>query len=183
MVKYKINKFYFVKNQVSFAILLIFGFSFLVYLFSFNVNAAKVESGVTINPPSPPTAPTAGTCGLQIISGVPINYGQLNVSQVSAEQKVTIKNVGTAPAKVLVSAGDWIGGTSANPIKLYGPEITRVAVSPGMEFAKKIALHKDVTTTLGDLGPGVTGETFWSLYADPKLSGSPHQDVAIDLNC
>jgi hypothetical protein len=34
----------------------------------------------------------AGTCGLQIVSGVPINYGQLNPAQDSAEQKVTIKN-------------------------------------------------------------------------------------------
>src|SRR5437867_4193573 len=168
MVKYKINKFYFVKNQVYFAILLILGFSFLVYLFPFNsVHAAKVESGVTINAPSTTetekicndgidndndgkidandqdcAAPAAtATCGLQIMSGSPINYGQLNVGQVSVEQKVTLRNAGTAPAKVMVKAGDWIGGTSATPIKLYGPEITRVAFTPGMECATKFPLH------------------------------------------
>ena len=53
IVKYKINKFYFVKNQVCIAILLILGFSFLVYLFPFNaVDAAKLQSGVTITAPA-----------------------------------------------------------------------------------------------------------------------------------
>jgi len=38
-----------------------------------------------------PAGPTAGTCGLQIVSGVPINYGQLSIGQDSAEQKVAGK--------------------------------------------------------------------------------------------
>lgn len=170
-----------------------------------DVNAAKLQSGVTINPPSSTTGTcpdansdgvndmtglpcgtptgTAGTCGLQIISGAPINYGQLNIGQVSTEQKVTIKNTGNAPAKVMVKAGDWIGGTAAGPVKLYGPEITRVAVTPGMEFGKKFPLHTAEATILGDLGAGQSGDSFWSLYADPKLSGSPSQEVTIDLTC
>ena len=122
----------------------------MVSILAFNdVYAAKLQSGVTINPPTSTTGTcpdanndgvndvtglpcgsqteTAGMCGLQVISGAPINYGQLNVGQVSGEQKVTIKNIGNAPAKVMVKAGDWNGGTAASPIKLYGPEITRVA--------------------------------------------------------
>jgi hypothetical protein len=63
---------------------------------------------------------------------------------------------------------------------LVGPEITRVAVTPSIEFGKKLALHSYVTT-LGKLGPGQEGDSFWSLYADPKLSGSPHQQVTLDL--
>ena len=46
-----------------------------------------------------PTGPAAGTCGLQIVSGVPINYGQLNPGQVSAEKQVVIKNEGTCNCK------------------------------------------------------------------------------------
>ena len=117
------------KNQVEIIIFLFFGFAFLVYLFPFIfVEGAKLESGVTIKAPSTtetekicddtidndndgkidandedcaaaPAGPTAGTCGLQIESGVPINYGQLNPGQDSAEQKVAIKNVGIAKCK------------------------------------------------------------------------------------
>ena len=88
------------KNQVELIIVLIFGFSFLMYLFPFIfVEAAKLESGVTINSPSTTetekicndtidndndgkidtrdedcagalAGPTA-ECGAQIVSGVP----------------------------------------------------------------------------------------------------------------
>jgi hypothetical protein len=196
-------------NQVKIIIILFLGFT-IVYLFPFNsVHAAKVESGVTINAPSTTETekicddtldndndgkidaadqdcaapPASATCGLQIMSGTPINYGELNAGQVSVEQKVTIKNVGTATAQIMVKAGDWIGGTSANPIKMIGPEITRVAVSPNMEFGNKFPLHTSEATALSDLGPGQEVDSFWSLYADPKLSGSPHQEVNIDLIC
>jgi hypothetical protein len=194
------------KIEVYFAVLLILAFSFMMHMMVFNdVYAAKLQSGVTINPPTSTTGTcpdanndgvndltglpcgsatgTGGTCGLQLVSGAPINYGQLNVGQVSVEQKVTIKNTGNAPAQVMVKAGDWISGTAANPVKLYGPEITRVAVTPGKEFGNKLPLHTTEATILGNLGAGQTGDSFWSLYADPKLSGSPSQEVTIDLTC
>ena len=172
------------KNQIAFIIFVFFGFSFLMYVFPLIfVEAAKLESGVTISAPSRNETLPAGTCGLQIMTVTPINYGQLNPGQVSDEQKVTIKNVGTATAQIIVKAGDWIGGTSANPIKMSGPEVTRVAVTPGKDFGTKFALHSTENTVLSDLGPGQEQDSFWSLYADPKLSGSPHQEVSIDLIC
>ena len=199
------------KNQVLLVIFKLFGLAFLVYLFPvIFVEAAKLQSGVTINATSEmdtqeicgdaidkdndgkvdaddqdcavPTSP-ADTCELEIESGVPINYGELNAGQVSDEQKVTIKNVGTATAQIMVKAGDWIGGTSADPMKMIGPEITRVAVSPNMVFGNKFPLQSSEATALSDLGPGQEVDSFWSLYADPKLSGSPHQEVNIDLIC
>ena len=117
----------FMKTKVKLSIFLFFGLVSLIYVFPFVfVEAAKLESGVTIKEAAPPTnetapptneicnngiddngngaidevtclPPPAGTCGLQIVSGVPINYGQLNPGQDSAEQKVTIKNEGTLP--------------------------------------------------------------------------------------
>ena len=172
------------KNQVVFIIFVFFGFSFLMHVFPFIfVEAAKLQSGVTISAPSTNETSPAGTCGLQIMTGAPINYGQLNAGQVSDEQKVTIKNLGTATAQIIVKAGDWIGGTSANPIKMSGPEVTRVAVTPGKDFGTKFVLHNSEATVLSDLGPGQEQDSFWSLYADPKLSGSPHQEVSIDLIC
>ena len=170
------------KNQIAFIIFVFFGFSFLMYVFPLIfVEAAKLESGVTISAPSRNETLPAGTCGLQIISGAPINYGQLTVGQVSNEQKVVIKNVGTAPGKVMVKGSAWTGGIP--PLDTYNAEITRVAVTPGKDFGTKFALHTAEATILGDLGAGQTGESFWSLYADPKLSGSPHQEVSIDLIC
>ena len=172
------------KNQVAFIIFVFFGFSFLMHVFPFIfVEAAKLQSGVTISAPSTNEISPAGTCGLQIMTGAPINYGQLNAGQVSDEQKVTIKNLGTATAQIIVKAGDWIGGTSANPIKMSGPEVTRVAVTPGKDFGTKFALHTAEATILGDLGAGQTGESFWSVYGDNHLSGSPKQEVTIDLTC
>ena len=96
------------KKQVEIIILLLFGLAFLVCLFPFIfVEAAKLQSGVTINAPSTtqtekicddqmdndndgkidaadedcaaaPAGPATETCGLMQISGVPINYGQVN---------------------------------------------------------------------------------------------------------
>lgn len=172
------------RTHVQLVLLLFFAFTFPVDLFPFIfVEAAKLESGVTISAPSTNETSPAGTCELQIITGTPINYGQLDVGQVSDEQKVTIKNVGTATAQIIVKADDWIGGTSDNPIKMSGPELTRVAVIPGKDYGTKFALHSSEATSLGDLGPGQELDSFWSLYADPKLRGSPHQEIFIDLIC
>ena len=44
---------------------------------------------------------TEGRCGLQIVSGVPINYGQVTAGQASADKQVTIKNEGYSPATIL----------------------------------------------------------------------------------
>jgi hypothetical protein len=149
-----------VKKQVEIIILLLFGLVFLVYLFPFIfVEAAKVESGVTIKAPSTtetekicddtidndndgkidaddgdcgnaPATPMVGTCGAQIFSGVPINYGQLNPGAYSANQVVTIRNdANSDPAKVIIKGGDWIGDSAPNPI-ISGPEMTHVALPP-----------------------------------------------------
>jgi hypothetical protein len=81
----------------------------------------------TTNGTTTPTAnPPVATCGLQILSGVPINYGQLSLDQVSAEQKVTYKNIGNASAKVMVEGAYW---QSANHV-VAEPKFTHVANVP-----------------------------------------------------
>ena len=105
----------FMKTKVKLSIFLFFGLSSLIYVFPFVfVEAAKLESGVTIKEAAPPTneicnngiddngngaidevtclPPPAGTCGVQILSGVPINYGLLNPVQQSFPQRVLIGN-------------------------------------------------------------------------------------------
>jgi len=170
-----------VKNQVQFNIGLLVTLAFLFYVFPFAfVDAAKFQSGVTIGAPSTNETGTAvGTCGLQIISGVPINYGQVNLGQLSNEQKVTYKNEGTASAQIMVKGGQWITGTSTT---VGIPEITRVATTPGKEFGNKMPLHTSATV-LAQLGAGQTGESYWSMYAETGMTGSPHQEVTLDLTC
>jgi hypothetical protein len=202
------------KNKVQFIILLLFGLAFLVYLFPFVfVEAAKLESGVTINEAAPsetekicddtidndndgqidgddqdcadgpkrppaeiaeicgngddqdcvvapadPAAEICGNgnddnnnnkidedpcvrtlspvsrCGLQIASGVPINYGEAilegnNPAWISPNQEVIIKNVGTVDGNVVIKGGNWVSDAAGNPT-VSGPDITHVAVAP-----------------------------------------------------
>jgi len=225
-----------VKNQVLFVIFLFFGFAFLVYLFPvIFVEGAKLQSGVTINAPSTtetekicddtidndndgkidandedcaaaPAGPTAETCGLQIVSGVPINYGQLNPGQVSAEKKVVLKNEGTSqtPAKIMIKGGNWISDAAPNPT-ISGPEITRVGGQPATGdysyYSAKFPLSGNGLQLsqwkgweLMQISGGQSIPVYfqfrpWTLlpgllgthYSFP--SGSFHQEVTIDLLC
>jgi hypothetical protein len=153
----------------------------------------------TTNGTTTPTAnPPVATCGLQILSGVPINYGQLNLGQVaglgyvrSAEQQVTYTNIGNASAHVSVKGGNWIGGTTANP-QTFPPEWTHVADKPNVDWQNKMAL-KSSEISLGQeqLTPGTTGQSYWQLQVptNPAISGSTdisgslHQEVTLDLIC
>ena len=147
--------------------------------------AAKIQSGVTIN-----QVPTSiATCGLELLSGVPINYGQLTpqagLNYVrSADQKVTYSNTGNASAQVMVKGGDWTGGSAANPQTFSGPEWTHVASDPNVDWQSKMNL-KSSEIPLGQLGPGQTGQSYWQVQipTNTGINGSIHQEVTIDLNC
>ena len=43
-------------------------------------------------------------------------------------------------------------------------------------------LHTSATV-LAQLGAGQTGESYWSMYAETGMTGSPHQEVTLDLTC
>lgn len=198
------------KKTVKPNIILLSGLLFVLSLFPFSfVDAEKIQSGVTITSPgatTPPpgtcpdgnndgvndatglpcttsTGPTTGTCGLQIVSGAPINYGQLAAGQPSAEKQVMIKNTGTSqtPAKFTIKGGNWISDAAPNPT-ISGPEVTRAAIAP-VDFNNK----KSLTTTGWELGQLTGGQTipvyFQFLAWANAPSGSFHQDVTIDLLC
>ncbi len=206
------------KNKVSLIILVILGFTFLVYLFPFNaVHAAKIQSGVTVtapaagNPAQPagtcpdsngdgvddvtgaPCSPlggaAAGTCGLQIVSGVPINYGQLIPGQTSAEKQVMIKNEGTSqtPAKLMIKGGNWVSdsaaaGATAAASTISGPEVTRASIAP-VDFNSKKPLSL-AGWELGQLTGGQSIPVYFQFLTWANApSGSFHQDVTIDLLC
>jgi len=199
-----------VKNQVEFKILILTGFVFVFSLFPFAyVDGAKFQSGVTITAPTTtpppagtcpdtngdgipdmtggvctsPTGPAAGTCGLQIVSGVPINYGQLTAGQTSAEKQVTIKNEGTSgtAAKVMIKGGNWVSDAAPNPT-ISGPEVTRVAIAP-VDFNNKKSLSL-AGWELGQLAGGQSIPVYFQFLTWVNApSGSFHQDVTIDLLC
>ena len=198
------------KNQVEFKILILTGFVFVFSLFPFAyVDGAKFQSGVTITAPTttPPPAgtcpdtnndglndatlapcvspagPAAGTCGLQIVSGVPINYGQLTAGQTSAEKQVTIKNEGTSgtAAKLMIKGGNWVSDAAPNPT-ISGPEVTRVAIAP-VDFNNKKSLSL-AGWELGQLAGGQSIPVYFQFLTWVNApSGSFHQDVTIDLLC
>ena len=198
------------KNQVEFKILILTGFVFVFSLFPFAyVDGAKFQSGVTITAPTTtpppagtcpdtngdgipdmtggvctsPTGPAAGTCGLQIVSGVPINYGQLTAGQTSAEKQVTIKNEGTSgtAAKLMIKGGNWVSDAAPNPT-ISGPEVTRVAIAP-VDFNNKKSLSL-AGWELGQLAGGQSIPVYFQFLTWVNApSGSFHQDVTIDLLC
>ena len=130
-----------------------------------------------------PTGPAAGTCGLQIVSGVPINYGQLTAGQTSAEKQVMIKNEGTSqtPAKLMIKGGNWIGDAAPNPT-ISGPEVTRVAIAP-VDFNNKKSLSL-AGWELGQIAGGQSIPVYFQFLTWVNApSGSFHQDVTIDLLC
>jgi hypothetical protein len=237
-----------VKIRVELVIVPLFGFAFLVYILPFIfVDAAKLESGVTINAPATtetekicddsidndidgkidandqdcapssavPAVEICGngrddnkngkideagcvlvrfTCGLQILSGVPISYGQVTIGQDSAEQKVTIKNVGTATATIMVKGGDWYifdldPEANIRYTSVFGPEGTHVATTANLDYNNKKPLS-DSGLKLGQIDGGQSIPVYFQLrvptvwfdnYFTPPMG--VQQEVSIDLLC
>jgi hypothetical protein len=176
-------------DEYQFRIIFLIGVTLLLSFVSINfVFAAKIQSGVTINQ-VPASAPPIATCGLELLSGVPINYGQLTAQAgsnfvFSADQKVTYSNTGNASAQVMVKGGNWTGGSAANPHTFFGPGWTHVTNNPNVDWLGKRRL-RDTEIPLGQLGPGQTGQSYWQVRipTNAGINGSLHQEVTIDLSC
>jgi hypothetical protein len=203
-----------VKHKVELIIFLLLGLTSLVYVFpSAFVDAAKLESGVTVNgTPTPetekicddqmdnnndgkidaddqdcaaaPAGPTAETFGLQIVSGVPINYGQLTMGQESVEKEVWIKNEGTSQMSAIIKGGDWVSDAAPNPT-ISGPERTFFSMSSIVLGAeRRIALDDNNGFTLGPIYGGQQIPLYFTFrgFVNGPI-GSFHQEVTIDIVC
>lgn len=176
-------------NECHLKLVILIGVTILLSFVSVNfVFAAKIQSGVTINQ-VPTSTPPIATCGLELLSGVPINYGQLTAQAgsnyvMSADQKVTYSNTGNASAQVMVKGGNWTGGSSANPQTFSEPGWTHVTSNPNVNWMSKRKL-RSTEIPLGQLGPGQTGQSYWQVRIPTKtgINGSLHQEVTIDLTC
>ena len=201
------------KNQVLLVIFLFFGFAFLVYLFPvIFVEAAKLESGVTINGTSIPetencydtidndndgkidtrdedcaaalAGPTAA-CEVQIVSGVPINYGQLTAGQISAEKQVIIKSVESGVitgevVRIYIKGGNWVSDEAPNPT-ISGPEVTHVTNIPNnlFNYYERKSLSSNEFQRFS-ISAGVNTPVFFEVKVPVNASsGSFHQEVTI----
>src|SRR2546428_10124663 len=90
----------------------------------------------------------AGSCGINIVSGSPINYGSLIAGSISTEQTVVLQNTGTVSGTLAVHGTDWLDGSSTSQI-LVGN--TKFSTSSGT-YASKTALTT-VDQTVGTINP------------------------------
>lgn len=134
------------------------------------------------------TTTAAETCGVQITSGVPINYGELTIGQDSPEQAISIMNEGTSqtPAKVMIKATPWLSDElqAGTHVSIADEGATRVSLV-GLTYDNKKPLSADAQE-IGQLTGGESRQIFFQL----KLNNAPpsgfdkfHQDVTIDLLC
>ena len=67
-------------------------------------HAVDVQSSVQLGSVAGPN------CGLQIVSGSPINYGQLaTANTISTDKTLRVQNTGTSPATSLTALGtNWV---------------------------------------------------------------------------
>lgn len=141
-----------------------------------------------------PADPARGTCGLQILDGVPINYGYWhNPEWTSANMRVNIKNAGTINAEILVKGGNWVSDAAGNPI-VSGPDITRVSIPSYWDlndtttnpyvYDNKISLQSN-GIKLATISPEKDIQLLFQIKLVPLMleGGSFHQEVSIDLLC
>ena len=76
------------------------------------------------------TIVSAQTCGLNFVSGSPINYGSLSIGQVSNEQTLVIDNTGTAQGALSVSGTNWLSGATT----VMNVGATQYAPTPGVAY-------------------------------------------------
>lgn len=196
------------KNKAELIITLFFGLVFIEYMFPFVlVEAAKLESGATIKKlpldvacvdnngdgiddktgrACSSIATPPGACGLEIISGAPINYGALYPGEISTEQKIAYKSFGPTGTLFSVKGGDWISDAAGNPI-ISGPEITHFDVGPDRKYSGE--KHNLTKTGLDFSGTSpFSKDVLRYFYFQFKVPingtiGSIHQDITIDLLC
>ena len=123
----------------------------------------------------------AGSCGINVVSGAPINYGSLTSGSISTEQTVVLQNTGTTSGTLVVHGADWLDDSSTSQI-LVGN--TKFSTASGT-YASKTALTT-VDQTVGTINPSPNLSTFWQLQANPissSFTGSLTQTMTFSNSC
>jgi sugar lactone lactonase YvrE len=123
----------------------------------------------------------AGTCGINVVSGAPINYGSLTPGSISTEQTVVLQNTGTVSGTLAVHGTDWIDVGSTSQI-LVGN--TKFSPTTGTYASKTSLTATDVT--VGTINPTPNLSTFWQAQVNlitSTFSGSLTQTVTFSNSC
>lgn len=138
-------------------------------------HAVDIPSSVTILQP---------TCGLDIVSGSPINYGSLNIGQTSQHKEVKAENTGNAVADVAARGTDW---QPANGDDVMNVGATHYA---GATFAyESMNVLTDTDEVIGgNFPPGTELTTYWQLRVDliagqESFEGEAEQTVTFTGIC
>jgi len=124
----------------------------------------------------------AGSCGINVVSGAPINYGSLTSGSTSTEQTVVLQNTGTASGTLAVHGTDWLDGSSTSQI-LVGN--TKFSTSTGITYASKTALTTS-DQTVGTINPTPNLSTFWQVQVNlisSSFTGSLTQTTTFSNSC
>jgi sugar lactone lactonase YvrE len=138
----------------------------------FPVTVSQVTGQVTL---------IAGTCGINIVSGAPINYGSLIAGSVSTEQTVVLQNTGTVPGTLAVHGTDWLDGSSTSQM-LVGS--TKFSATTGTYLSKTALTTGDLP--VGTILPTPNLSTFWQVQAtpiSPTFGGTLTQTVTFSNSC
>jgi hypothetical protein len=150
-------------------------------------HAVDVQSSVQLGGTAGPT------CGLQIVSGSPINYGQLAAPNAisTPDKTLRVQNTGTAPATSLTALGtNWVSQAAPNAA-VMDVKTTHVSSTGGLAYSNKIPLGPTAVNILPggqSLGGGVSLDTFWQvqfllLPTTPAFTGTASQTVTLATTC
>ena len=123
----------------------------------------------------------ANTCGINVVSGAPINYGSLIPGSISTEQTVVLQNTGTTSGTLAVHGTDWLDGSSTSQITVGN---TKFSTASGT-YASKTALST-VDQTVGTINPTPNLSTFWQVQVNlisSSFTGSLTQTTTFSNSC
>jgi len=144
-------------------------------------NNRVLKYSATISQVTGQVSIVGNTCGINVVSGAPINYGSLTPGAISTEQTVVLQNTGTTSGTLVVHGADWLDGSSTSQI-LVGN--TKFSTGTGT-YASKTALTTS-DQTVGTINPTPNLSTFWQLQANllsSSFSGSLTQTVTFSNSC
>ena len=148
-------------------------------------HAVDVQSSVQLGSVAGPT------CGLQIVSGSPINYGQLaTANTISTDKTLRVQNTGTSPATSLTALGtNWVNPSVAGAA-VMDVKTTHVSSVSNLAYATKAPLGPTPVNILPggqSLPGGVTLDTFWQvqflLLPNVQFAGTASQTVTLATTC
>src|SRR5207245_10957781 len=99
-------------------------------------NERALKYSATISQVTGQVSILANTCGINVVSGAPINYGSLTPGSISTEQTVVLQNTGTASGTLAVHGTDWLDGSSIAQILVGNTKFSTASNT----YASKTAL-------------------------------------------